>query len=115
MTELTSACGLDCKACECYLATQSGDLEQKADIAVRWSKNYDHAFTAADINCQGCLSDGPHFSWCGQCPIRACPFGKGYISCAECGSFPCDINSFLYEAVPAAKANILAHRSDNHG
>lgn len=115
MTELTSACGLDCLACECHLATQSGDLDQKAGIAVRWSKIYNHEFTAEDINCQGCLSDGPHFSWCGQCPIRACASGKGFRTCAECPDFPCETNSFLYEAVPAAKTNILTHRSVNNG
>ena len=115
MNKLTSACGLDCQGCECQLATLSGDMEQKADIAVRWSKNYDNTFSADDINCLGCLSDGPHFSWCEKCPIRACAFGRGYRSCAECADFPCEINGFLYEAVPSAKANILAQRNANHG
>ncbi len=115
MTELSSACGLDCSACECLLATQSGDLVQKADIAVRWSNIYKAQLTAADINCDGCLSDGPHFGWCSKCPIRACAFGRGFRTCAECAAFPCEINGFLYEAVPLAKQNIQAHRSDNNG
>jgi hypothetical protein len=111
MIELTSSCGLDCTGCECYLATKSGDMEQKADIAERWSKNYDNKFTAEDITCDGCLSDGAHFSWCGQCPIRACAFGKGYKTCAECADFPCPVNQFLYDAVPAARQAIEEHRS----
>lgn len=111
MTMLTSACGLDCTGCECYLATLSGDQNQKAEIAVRWSKNYDAQLTTADINCLGCLSDGPRFSWCGQCPIRSCAQCKGYQTCAECADFPCATNEFLYNAVPSAKENIEAHRN----
>ncbi len=111
MKDLTSACGLDCHDCECYKATKSGDMELKADIAIRWSKNYNAALSAADITCNGCMSDGVHFSWCGNCPIRACATGKDYQSCAECADFPCDTNEFLYKAVPAAKENIESHRS----
>lgn len=111
MIDLTSACGLDCPGCECFQATQSGDLALKADIAIRWSKNYNAELTAEDINCKGCLSDGPLFSWCGMCPIRSCASGKGYATCAECADFPCSTNEFLYNAVPTAKENIEAHRS----
>lgn len=111
MNELSSACGLDCLACECYLATQTGDQARKADIAIRWSKIYAAELTAQDINCQGCLSDGPHFGWCHKCPIRACARGKGFRTCAECSDFPCATNAFLYEAVPTAKQHIEKHRS----
>lgn len=110
MSKLTSACGLNCLECETYLATQADDNEARADIAARWSKNYDAALTAADINCGGCLGEGVKFSWCGQCPIRACAFAKGYQSCAECAGFPCPTNEFLYKAVPDAKAAIEAQR-----
>lgn len=110
MTELTSACGLDCPGCECYLATKSGNMETKTDIAVRWSKNYNAELTAEDINCNRCLSDGPRFNWCGLCLIRACAQDKGYRTCAECADFPCKINEFLYQAVPEAKKSIEEHR-----
>jgi hypothetical protein len=106
MSKLTSACGLNCLECETYLATQADDDAARADIAVRWSKNYDAHLSAADINCNGCLSQGPLFSWCDQCPIRACAFGKGYRTCAECDDFPCATNEFLYKAVPSAREAI---------
>lgn len=110
MNTFLSACGLDCPSCECYVATKENDLAKKEDIAIRWSKNYDANLSAADINCEGCMSDGARFSWCGKCPIRACVTGKGYQSCAECADFPCATNEFLYNAVPAAKATIEAFR-----
>lgn len=110
MNKFLSACGLDCPTCECYEAHQDNDLERKQDIALRWSKNYDADLKAEDIACDGCMSEGAHFSWCGKCPIRACVVQKGYLSCAECDSFPCPTNEFLYNAVPAAKETILKAR-----
>ena len=110
MTEIIAACGLNCSGCETYLAHQANNLEQKEDIAVRWSKNYDAKLTAADIVCDGCMSEGAHFSWCQKCPIRACVSSKGYQTCAECEIFSCDTNAFLFNAEPAAKATLEALR-----
>ncbi|MDP2173512.1 MAG: DUF3795 domain-containing protein [Candidatus Cloacimonadaceae bacterium] len=110
MNSFLSACGLDCQTCECYTATQEKDMENKKDIAVRWSKNYDANLSPEDINCDGCMSDGTHFGWCAKCPIRACVVNKDYQSCAECKDFPCATNEFLYNAVPSAKETILALR-----
>ena len=106
MTKLISACGLDCLTCECYVAHQAGDNEKKEDIAVRWGKNYNADLKASDIACDGCMSEGAHFNWCNNCPIRACVVTKGFQSCAECSDFPCSTNEFLYKAAPAAKDNI---------
>jgi len=110
MPKIISACGLDCLSCEAYLATQAKDQNQKEDIAIRWSASYDANLSAADIYCEGCMSSGPRFSWCGKCPIRACVVARGYQNCAECVDFPCSTNEFLYNAVPAAKETIEALR-----
>ena len=111
MAKMISACGLDCFGCECREATLSGDMEKKADIAVRWSKNYNAILTAADIHCVGCTEAGVHFSWCEQCPIRTCAISRNYQTCAECAEFPCDKSQFILNAVPDAKANIDSLRA----
>lgn len=111
MPKMISACGIDCENCECRLATLSGDLVQKTDVAERWSKNYENAFTADDINCVGCTLEGVHFVWCDKCPIRTCAVGKGFSTCAECELFPCENSQFVLANVPDAKANIESLRS----
>ncbi|MDZ4121363.1 MAG: DUF3795 domain-containing protein [Candidatus Cloacimonadaceae bacterium] len=111
MSDLLSACGLDCPGCECFVATKNNDSEARKDIAIRWSQNYNAELKAEDINCEGCMSDGARFSWCGMCPIRACVVAKGFENCSQCESFPCETNEFLYNAVPAAKEAIVALRN----
>lgn len=110
MKEIISACGLDCHTCDCYEATHSGDLEKKKVVARNWSKQYEAALTTDDINCDGCMSEGSHFSWCYKCPIRKCVIKKNYQSCAECPEFPCQTTEFLYQTVPEAQANIESMR-----
>ena len=104
MSKLIAACGLDCASCETYQAHQANDLERKQDIATRWSQHYDATLSASDIACDGCMSEGAHFAWCNNCPIRACVKGKGYQTCAECETFTCDKNAYLFQVAPQAKA-----------
>lgn len=106
MSKMISACGIDCEPCECRLATLSGDMIQKADIAARWSVTYQSEIKPEDINCVGCTQEGIHFAWCGKCPIRACAIGKGYETCAQCELFPCQKSQFIIANVPDARANI---------
>lgn len=110
MEKLLSACGLDCYSCECREAYLANDEAKKADIAMRWSKQYDAELTADDIKCDGCMSAGEHFSWCNKCPIRACVTQRGYQNCAACPDFPCDTNGWLYQHVPEAKKAIESIR-----
>ncbi len=111
MNKIVSACGLDCNACDCFIASQTGDLEMKKTVARKWSKDYEAVLTADDIHCDGCMSPGTHFSWCYKCPIRTCVIKKRYHSCAECDVFPCDKTESLYQAVPQAKSVIESMRT----
>lgn len=110
MPKMIAACGINCAACEAYLAYQAKDEAQLREVAIKWSKNYDAPLKPEDIKCDGCLSSGVQFSWCHECPIRACAQGKGYQTCAECADFPCPTNEFLYHSAPEAKANIESLR-----
>ncbi|MEF3695061.1 MAG: DUF3795 domain-containing protein [Candidatus Cloacimonadota bacterium] len=113
MPKMISCCGLNCASCEAYLATISGDENEKIRIAAEWSKRYDSPINAENINCEGCHSDGARFAWCYKCPIRACVVEKDYQSCAECELLPCETNQWLYDAVPEVKENLEELRSGN--
>jgi hypothetical protein len=106
MKKVISACGVDCFKCETYIATQNDDEARKEDIAKRWSEHYQGEIHPEDINCDGCMSEGAKFSWCGLCPIRLCVIEKGYISCAECSDFFCEKNEYVYQVDPSAKENL---------
>ncbi len=111
MSKIISACGLDCFSCECYEATQTGDLEHKKKIAAKWSKEYQVSLTIDDINCDSCMMGDSHFSWCHKCPIRSCAIEKNYENCAECDHFPCQKGEFIFQVFPQAKKNIESLRS----
>ena len=110
MAIVLAACGLDCSTCETYQAHQANNLEQKKDIAERWSQHYSATLSAEDIVCDGCMSEGARFVWCNKCPIRDCVTSKGFQTCAECEIFSCETNAFLFKAAPIAKENLEALR-----
>ena len=53
---LIAYCGLDCKECPAYQATQDNDQTIREKVAVDWSKEFNADITADDINCDGCQS-----------------------------------------------------------
>jgi len=59
MAEIISYCGLLCSDCGAYIATVADDDEKRAEVARQWSEMYEANLSPSDINCEGCLSDGP--------------------------------------------------------
>jgi hypothetical protein len=56
------------------------------------------SFTAADLECDGCLAEGRLSPWCRQCEIKSCAKRKpGEIICSpDCPDFPCSaLRDFL--------------------
>ncbi|HUW21784.1 MAG TPA: DUF3795 domain-containing protein [Candidatus Bathyarchaeia archaeon] len=89
-------CGLDCSACAAFIATQTDDDKLRKKTAEDWTKRYrtDNRnrppVNPKDINCKGCLSNGPIYLYCHQCKIRKCGFAKNIKSCKQCQLYKCE-------------------------
>lgn len=97
MEKHIAMCGLDCAKCDAFIATKNNDNKMRERVAIDWTerhimKEYSRpALKAKDINCKGCLSDGPIYLYCGSCDIRKCGLKKGISSCEECSKYKCAI------------------------
>lgn len=106
MEKLIAACGIDCSECEARQATLANDNEKRAEVAEKWSKQYEADLTAENINCMGCMEPGVHFGHCNECDYRHCVRSKGLKNCSECSDYPCEMIAQFHGYVPAAKANL---------
>jgi hypothetical protein len=106
MEKLIAACGIDCSECEARQATLTNDNEKRAEVAEKWSKQYDANLTAESINCNGCTEPGVHFGHCNECDYRSCVRSKGLKTCADCSDYPCEMLTTFFGYVPSAKANL---------
>lgn len=68
-------CGLDCGKCAAFIATKNNDDKLREKTAQAWTKRYRNdgrnrpPIKSEDINCKGCLSNGPIYIYCRQCKI----------------------------------------------
>ena len=80
-------CGLDCKKCDAYIATQNDDGALRKKVAKEWSKLNQVEITPEMINCDGCRVDGRKTPFCASlCPIRQCALGHKYETCGDCAA-----------------------------
>jgi hypothetical protein len=103
-------CGLNCSKCEALIATREDDDAKREETARKWSKLYRTNIEADQINCQGCISNGPRFSHCDVCDIRHCCSSKGVDNCASCGDYICDKLSAFIKLAPQAGEALEAIR-----
>lgn len=99
METFISACGLICSKCDAYCATKENDLTKLELVAADWRKRYGtDAISAEDVRCHGCMKeDGSKCCYCdSMCGVRQCVVKKGFSTCAQCGSFPCEQLTELY-------------------
>jgi hypothetical protein len=108
MTEMIACCGLDCGACEAYLATASNDQVKLEELAAKWRTDYNSPdITIAQVSCMGCSSEsGPWCGYCAECGIRKCANEHGFATCAECTLYPCEQLSGFFKMAPAARDNL---------
>lgn len=112
-TDLATYCGLYCGACDIYQKRigESGKELKKVLDAMKFNEiasqvpgleDYETFYKILNTiitffgQCAGCLKGGGD----PQCKIRNCCNEKGYQTCAECPSVPCEKLKPLYEGNP---------------
>ncbi|GAH17286.1 unnamed protein product, partial [marine sediment metagenome] len=78
-------CGYNCHLC----AARSENPAIRQKMVDGWRKIYGHEkYTAENVKCDGCLSDGKIADI--NCKARPCAREKGIKNCAYCDEFPCN-------------------------
>jgi len=118
--ELATYCGLYCGACDIYQKriSQSGnELKYVLDVydfgsfagQIPGLEEYEKFYKVLNTliaffgQCPACLKGGGN----PQCAIRICAREKGYQTCAECASFPCDKVKVITDGYPDARENLM--------
>jgi hypothetical protein len=104
MRKMIGYCGIVCSNCPVFIATKMDRDAERKKVAELFTKQYRRKYKPEDINCDGCLSDGPRiFSYCNVCKIRRCGKEKKVKNCAYCSEYPCEKLSALFKKYPKAK------------
>ncbi len=102
-----AVCGLDCAACDAFIATKNNDDAMKAKIAAEWSKMNGADIKPEDITCEGCRTGSSVLGgYCGMCEIRKCAAEKKVSHCGLCKDYPCESVSAVHKNAPAAAENL---------
>ncbi|MBN2157663.1 MAG: DUF3795 domain-containing protein [Candidatus Lokiarchaeota archaeon] len=80
-----SFCGLNCVACEIYLASH-GDVELHDELVKWFQENVDSSITS--ISCEQCRGE-QNKCWTPDCFFRNCATQRGHTYCFECEDFVC--------------------------
>lgn len=85
MTEMIGYCGYNCHLC----AARSDDPAVRQKLVDGWRKIFGYEnYTAENVKCDGCPSDGRVADQ--SCQARPCARQKGVKGCPYCDGFPCD-------------------------
>jgi hypothetical protein len=107
MEEKTACCGLNCLECEAYRATAANDDAMRAEVAKKWSEQYQGDIKPEHINCKGCHSKESVFDFCTKCTLRLCCHGKSHENCAKCQDFStCNTLSDYSKFIPQGRAKL---------
>jgi hypothetical protein len=107
MERIIGRCGIVCSDCPVLIATRMNDNSERRRVAEVFTKQYGREYKTEDINCDGCLSDGPRvFSYCSVCEIRRCGKEKCVKNCATCVDYPCERLSKLFAGYSKAKETL---------
>jgi hypothetical protein len=104
--KMIAYCGLDCAACEAYVATQNNDMQALKQVAEKWSKEFGVPIAAEGCICDGCTGDGRKIAHCNECAVRRCAVKRGVESCAHCDDYGCKTLADFWKLAPQAKATL---------
>ncbi|MBN2206395.1 MAG: DUF3795 domain-containing protein, partial [Candidatus Aminicenantes bacterium] len=110
MAKIQAYCGLDCGACEAYLATQADDQAGLQKTAEQWSVQYGGKnVTAAMCVCDGC-SSGKRISsaHAATCAVRLCAEARKVATCAHCADYGCPTLQQFFAFAPILKEKLEA-------
>jgi hypothetical protein len=83
--EMIGYCGYNCHLC----AARSDDPAVRQQLVDGWRRIFGHQdYTAENVKCDGCLSDGRLADK--QCQVRPCAIERGVKNCAYCEDFVCE-------------------------
>jgi hypothetical protein len=109
---LVAPCGIDCKRCKAYKATQENDDETREEVAEEWSRAFNISIAPTAIHCDGCTAASERkIEHHKDCPIRLCVLDRGLETCADCLDYPCEKLMKLHEIAKEAKELLEEIRS----
>jgi len=106
VNKIIAMCGLTCSDCGAFIATKTNDNAKRKEVATAWSKMFNASIKPENINCEGCMENGIHFSHCNECETRKCGVPKGIVNCAYCNDYGCERITKFFEVAPEAKTNL---------
>lgn len=81
--DVVAHCGLYCKSCSVYIASQNNDIQALEFLAKKMNT------TKEEMYCDGCRSKRLSIH-CRNCDFRNCTSENEVENCEDCNSFPCE-------------------------
>ncbi len=104
-------CGINCAECPAHLAYVNDDDKLRRETVEKWNSP-EFPVSVDNIDCAGCKSDGPHFTFCSKCTIHACASKRGVETCAHCEDYGCDIlEEWLVQSGDEHRKNLEKYRA----
>ena len=89
MEAILTRCGYRCDLCLAYKPNVLGNPSNRQKLSDGWFKYFGFRLPAAEICCDGCMSDNPKLVD-SACPVRPCVIEKGLDNCSQCEQYVCE-------------------------
>ena len=89
MEPILTRCGYRCDLCLACKPNFANNPSNQQKLSDGWFKYYGFRLPAAEICCDGCMSDNPKLID-QNCPVRPCVIGKGLDNCSQCEQYICE-------------------------